>query len=183
MAPDVTQLLAALRDGDAGASGRLYEEVYAELRRLAASKMRRERLGHTLQPTEVVHEAWIRLVQGVPQWESRAHFFGAAAEGMRRILVEHARKRGAVKRGGELNRVTFNEMNVASDDPDVDLLSMDEALTALEAHDAQLAAVVKLRYFAGLTVEETATLLQSSPSTVKRSWTYARAWLFEHMAE
>lgn len=182
MSSDVTYLLQAVREGEEGASGRLYERVYAELRRVAGAQMRRERAGHTLQPTEVVHEAWVRLVQGDPRWESRAHFFGAAAEGMRRILVEHARKRNAAKRGGGLHRVTFDEMNVASSDPDMDLLAMDDALTALEEHDARLAAVVKLRYFAGMTVEETAEVLSESPSKVKRNWTYARAWLFDHMA-
>ncbi|MEQ9500564.1 MAG: sigma-70 family RNA polymerase sigma factor [Deltaproteobacteria bacterium] len=183
MSSDVTYLLEALREGEAGASRQLYEQVYGELRRLAGARMRRERPGHTLQPTEVVHEAWMRLVQGEPRWESRAHFFGAAAEGMRRILVEHARKRGAAKRGGDMNRVTFNEMNVAADDPDVDIVAMDGALDALEAYNAHLASVVKLRYFAGMTVEETAEVLGESASTVKRNWTYARAWLFERMSE
>ncbi|MEQ8279765.1 MAG: sigma-70 family RNA polymerase sigma factor [Deltaproteobacteria bacterium] len=182
MSSDVTYLLEAVREGEAGASRQLYEQVYGELRRLAGARMRRERPGHTLQPTEVVHEAWMRLVQGEPRWESRAHFFGAAAEGMRRILVEHARKRGAAKRGGDMNRVTFNEMNVAADDPDIDIVAMDGALEALEAHNAHLASVVKLRYFAGMTVEETAEVLGESASTVKRNWTYARAWLFERMS-
>lgn len=181
MSSDVTVILQALRQGDDGASGRLYEHVYAELRRLAGAHMRRERAGHTLRPTEVVHEAYMRLIQGDPRWESRAHFFGAAAEGMRRILVEHARKRGAAKRGGGLDRVTFNEMSVASDDPDMDLLAMDDALSALEAEHARLASVVKLRYFAGMTVDETAEVLGLSPSSVKRDWTYARAWLFDRM--
>lgn len=180
---DVTLLLEALRNGEDGASAELYNRVYGELRRLAGAQMRRERVGHTLQPTEVVHEAWVRLVQGDPRWESRAHFFGAAAEGMRRILVEHARRRSAAKRGGGQHPVTFDELNVASDDPDVDLVAMDDALTALEAHDSKLATVVKLRYFAGMTVEETAEALGESVSNVKRKWTYARAWLFDHMDE
>ena len=183
MSSDVTLLLEALREGEDGASGRLYDRVYVELRRLAGAHMRRERPGHTLQPTEVVHEAWMRLVQGEPRWESRAHFFGAAAEGMRRILVEHARRRSAAKRGGGQHPVTFDELNVGSDEPDLDLVAMDDALTALEAHDARLASVVKLRYFAGMTVEETASVLGDSPATVKRHWTYARAWLFDRMAE
>lgn len=182
MPSEVTLLLEALRSGEEGASDRLYERVYGELRRLAGARMRQERSDHTLQPTEVVHEAWMRLVEDKPRWENRAHFFSAAAEGMRRLLVEHARKRGAAKRGGEMNRVTFNEMNVSSDDPDMDLLAMDDALGALEAHNARLAGVVKLRYFAGMTVEETASVLGESPSTVKRNWTYARAWLFERMS-
>lgn len=179
--PDVTQLLAAVRDGDRDASARLFERVYAELRKLAGARMRHERPDHTLQPTEVVHEAWMRLVDGDENWQNRAHFFGAAAEGMRRILVEHARKRSAQKRGGGLHHVTFDDLQVAATDPDVDLLAMDDALNALEAHDARLATVVKLRYFAGMTVEETAALLEQSATTVKRDWTYARAWLFERM--
>ncbi len=181
MAAEVTQLLKDVNAGDARAISRLYERVYAELRQLAGARMRRERAGHTLQPTEVVHEAWMRLVQGQADWQSRAHFFGAAAEGMRRILIEHARKRGAEKRGGGARRVTFNELEIQSDDPDIDLLAMDEALAALEAHDERLATVVKLRYFAGMTVEEIGELTERSVSTVKRDWTYARAWLFERM--
>ena len=180
---DVTLLLAALREGEADADERLFLRVYAELRKLAGARMRYERAGHSLQPTEIVHEAWMRLTQGDVSWENRAHFFGAAAEGMRRILIEHARRRAAQKRGGGLPHVTFDELAVAAVDPDVDLLAMDDALKALEAHDARLASVVKLRYFAGMTVEEVAAVLGQSTSTVKRDWIYARAWLFERMQE
>jgi len=178
---DVSQLLAAVGDGDEGAQERLLARVYDELRRHAGARMRNERPGHTLQPTALVHEAWMRLVQGEPKWDNRAHFFGAAAEAMRRILIEHARKRASHKRGGGALRVTFAEMHVQSADPDLDLLSMNRALDALEEHDERLSLVVKLRYFAGMTVEETAEVLGQSPATVKRDWAYARAWLYERI--
>ena len=178
---DVTRLLNEVGQGTEGARDRLLARVYDELRRHAGARMRAERAGHTLQPTAVVHEAWIRLVQGEPSWQNRAHFFGAAAEAMRRVLVEHARKRAAEKRGGDVAQVTFNDLQVASDEADVDLLALHEALDALEVFDARLADVVKLRYFVALTVEETAEPLAKSLATVKRDWTYARAWLFERM--
>ena len=178
---DVTRLLKDAGTDRPGAQERLLARVYDELRRQAGARMRNERRGHTLQPTALVHEAWMRLVQGEAKWENRAHFFGAAAEAMRRILVEHARKRASQKRGGDLRQVTFNELQVESADPDIDVLAMDQALDALERHDARLALVVKLRYFAGFTVEESAETLEQSPSTVKRDWTYARAWLYERM--
>ena len=178
---DVTRLLNEAGAGDSRARERLLARIYDELRRQAGARMRNERPGHTLQPTALVNEAWMRLVQGEPRWENRAHFFGAAAEAMRRILVEHARKQAALKRGGDVRHVTFNDMQVESADADLDVIAMDQALDALERDNARLALVVKLRYFAGMTVEETAELLEQSPSTVKRDWTYARAWLHERI--
>lgn len=179
--PDVTRLLNRVGEGDPGARERLLARIYGELRELAGARMRGERQRHTLQPTELVNEAWLRLIRGRPHWENRAHFFGAAAEAMRRILIEHARKRSARKRGGDVRHVTFNELQVETADPDIDLLAMDRALTALERHDVRLALVVKLRYFGGMTVEEVGELLEQSVSSVKRDWTFARAWLFERM--
>jgi len=178
---DVTRLLEAVGSGDGTARDRLLERVYGELRRLAAGRMRRERPGHTLQPTALVHEAYLRLVRGEPRFENRAHFFGAAAEAMRRVLVEHARVKSARKRGGDVRQVTFDDLAVASSEPETDVLALDEALQALAAEDERLARVVMLRYFVGLGIEETATILGSSPATVKRDWVYARAWLREHM--
>lgn len=178
---DVTVLLDAIREGDESAYDRLIPLIYDDLRRLAASRMRRERPDHTLQPTELVNEAFLRLAGGPSRWENRAHFFGAAAEAMRRVLIDHARKRSSQKRGGGAEHVTFQDLAVQAEDPEVDLLALDDALTALAEVDPRLSQVVHLRYFAGLSVEETAELLQVSPATVKRDWTYARAWLYERM--
>ena len=180
---DVTRLLHAASSGDEAAQRRLVEQVYGELRRMAASRMRAERSGHTLQPTALVNEAYLRLVGEQPRWENRAHFFGAASEAMRRVLVDHARKRASQKRGGGVTRVTFNELNVeaAPEGGDVDLLLLDEALKTLAKMDHRLAQVVLLRYFAGLSVAETAEITNTSPATVKRDWTYARASLFEYL--
>ena len=179
---DVTRLLKNAGSGDRKAARELMEKLYGELRRMAAARMRAERPDHTLQPTALVNEAYIRLAGGEADWQNRAHFFGAAAEAMRRVLVEHARKRSADKRGGGVARVTFNDLNVDSDSGDVDLLALDEALTALAQLDERLARVVRLRFFAGLDIEQTAKLIGTSPATVKRDWTYARAWLFERMS-
>ncbi|MHC5113872.1 MAG: ECF-type sigma factor [Planctomycetota bacterium] len=178
---DVTRLLNALGEGDRTSSEELLAVLHDELRALARRRMAQERPDHTLQPTALVNEAYMRLVQGDPSWQGRAHFFGAAAEAMRRILIDHARARMAKKRGGDLARMTFHDLDVQSEDPDLDLLALDEALTALEAFDARLADVVRLRYFAGLGIDETSQLLEVSPATVKRDWTYARAWLLERM--
>ena len=180
---DVTVLLKKAHGGDASAREDLYAQVYDELRRLARGKMRQERDGHTLQPTALVNEAFLRLIQGEPEWDSRAHFFGAAAEAMRRILVEHARKRARLKRGGDAQRVTFDELAIQAEEPDLDVLVLDDALTALAAADARLARLVQLRYFAGLSIKATAEVLGVSAATVKRDWTYARAWLYERMTE
>jgi RNA polymerase sigma factor (TIGR02999 family) len=178
---EVTLLLEAMNAGDGAAQGRLIPLIYEELRRLAESHMRRERPGHTLQPTELVNEAYLRLAHGAAEWKSRAHFFGAAAEAMRRVLVDHARQRAAQKRGAGVERVTFDELAVQAEQPDVGVLELDEALSALEQEDARLCRVVHLRYFAGFSIEETAEVLEMSPATVKRDWTYARAWLYERM--
>jgi len=143
--------------------------------------MRRERGYRTLQPTALVHEAYLRLAGSGSRWENRAHFFGAAASAMRRILVEQARHRLSQKRGGELQRVTFKDLDVQVEDPQLDLIAMDEALTALAAVDERLVRVVELRYFAGCSLEETAALLETATATVKRDWTYARAWLYDYL--
>ena len=178
---EITQLLEALKDGDSKDYEKFYESVYSELRRVAGGMMKRERAGHTLQPTALVNEAFLRLVGDRYTWENRAHFFGAAARSMRRILVDHARRRVAGKRGGDVMHVTFAELQIASVNPDVDLLALDEALSALTSYDKRLGQVVELRYFAGCTNGEIAEILGKSPATVKRDWTYARAWLFERM--
>ena len=173
----VTRLLEQARRGEPGATEQLLPLVYDELRRLARSRMRSERPGHTLQPTALVHEVYLRLMGAEGAWEGRGHFFAAAAEAMRRILIERARRVRRLKRGGDLNRVELDDQ-VSADGPRVDeVLAVDEALGRLEAQDAQMAAVVKLRYFGGLTVEEIAQALGTSPRTVNRLWTGARAWL------
>ena len=181
---DVTRLLRAIHGGDTDARTDLWSLVYDELRRLAGAQMARERGEHTLQATALVHEAWLRLCE-VPGWESRAHFFGVAAEAMRRILVEHARRRAALRRGGGMQRVTRLDLGVAepadgglSGMPD-DLAALDGALTRLEGtgRHVRKCEVVKLRFFVGLTVEQTAEVLGISVSSVKRDWEFAKAWL------
>ena len=179
--PDVTQLLLAWSDGDAAAVDNLLPLLYAELHRQAERAMRREGEQHTLQATALVHEAYLRLVdQHRVQWKNRAHFFGVAAQVMRRILVDHARGRLAEKRGGGARRITLDDANVGAPDDsagDVDVLDLHEALERLAVQDAQQARVVELRYFSGLSIEETAVALDVSPATVKREWAVARAWL------
>lgn len=179
---EITKLLQAVAEGDSLAMERLISLVQARLQEMAAFRMRQEREEHTLQPTALVNEAYLRLVSGEPRWENRAHFFGAAAEAMRRVLVDHARKFNAEKRGGGAQHVTFSQLDVAAVEPDIDVLELNEAINALEHHDGRLADVVRLRYFVGLSIEETAGALDVSPATVKRDWTYARAWLLERMA-
>lgn len=173
--PDVTALLKAVNQGDPQAHEALITALYRELQRLASSLMKRERPGHTLQPTALVNEVYLRLVQGSPQWSNRAHFFGAAARAMRRILVEYARRRSAQKRGAGAKRITFGDLEVEAEDSTIDLLALDEALEALRREDQRLVDVVELRYFAGFSIEQTAELLEVSPATVKRDWLYARA--------
>jgi RNA polymerase sigma factor (TIGR02999 family) len=152
--------------------------VYQELRRLAASYLRREKPGQTLQPTALVHEAYLRLMKDRPdRWQNRAHFCAIAAHSMRQILIERARARGAQKRGGGRPRVTLDEALVAGGERSIDLVALDEALERLAAMDPEQARLVELRFFGGLTVEETAEALDMSPATVKRHWTVARAWL------
>ncbi len=176
---DVTRLLAAIQQGDPRAGEELLPLVYRELQQLARAKMAREQPGHTLQATALVHEAWMRL--GEQRFENRAHFFGAAAEAMRRILVESARRKHAARRGSGQARLDVDEIEIAAPLPDDELLAVHEALDRLDAHDAQKAELVKLRYFAGLSIEETATALGISERTAKRHWTYARAWLLDAM--
>ncbi|MCG6158015.1 ECF-type sigma factor [Rubinisphaera margarita] len=176
---DVTRILSAIENGDQAAASELLPLVYDELRRLAAIRMKQEQPDHTLQPTALVHEAFLRLVgNNSPQWDGRGHFFAAAAEAMRRILIENARRKGRIKRGGELQQQEFNDtIGVDSAENAEELLTLDEALTKLAEEDLQLAKLVELRYFTGLTIEETAKVLGVSPRTTKRNWTYARAWL------
>ena len=180
----VTRLLALASDGDAGAMASLFDVLYRELRRLAVSAMRSERRDHTLQPTALVHEAYVRLADERTPLAGRHHFFGVAAVAMRRILVEHARARHALKRGGHAAKVPLDGLDLAIEAvaQDLDLDVLDQALTRLAALDTRQARIVELRYFAGLTVEETAEVVGLSTRTVKREWALARAWLRREMA-
>lgn len=183
MAGEVTQILAAIRSGDATAD-ELITLVYEELRQLASRELADEWPGHTLQPTALVHEAYLRLLgSGEPSWESRRHFFGAAAEAMRRVLVESARRKGAQKRGGRLSRQDLDEGRDGDSVPPDELLAVDESLDRLGAVDEQAAALVKLRYFGGLTINESAGVLGVSPRTADRLWAYAKAWLIKDLSE
>jgi RNA polymerase sigma-70 factor (ECF subfamily) len=176
---DITRLLAAAQAGAEGAASRLLETVYAELRALAQVRMNQERREHTLQATALVHEAYIRLIgRDDLAIHGRASFFHAAAEAMRRILIDHARKRGAVKRGGGARPIR-DVMDLASDENLGEALALDELILRLEGEDPQAAAVVRLRFYAGLSVEQAASVLDISPRTVKREWSYARAWLLK----
>jgi RNA polymerase sigma factor (TIGR02999 family) len=180
---DVTQILSDLAQGDARAAGQLLPLVYDELRRLAAARLAAEPSGNTLQPTALVHEAYLRLV-GTPdgdRWDHRGHFFAAAAEAMRRILVEAARRKKAARHGGGLHRHDANDLPIAVPPVDDDLVALDEALTRFAQVEPQKAKLVKLRYFVGLTIEETAAALGISPATAKRHWAYSKAWLFQEM--
>lgn len=180
---DVTRILTAIGRGDARAADDLLPVVYGELRRLAAQKLSREKPGQTLQATALVHEAYVRLVgSGDPGWEGRGHFFGAAAEAMRRILVERARAKGRIKRGGNRQRVDIDADLLASDERSDELLALDEALTRLTEQDEERAAVVKLHCFGGLTLPDTAQALGISLATAERRWAYAKAWLRVEMA-
>ena len=176
---DVTRILNAIEHGDPQAAEDLLPLVYDQLRHLAAHKLANEVPGQTLQPTALVHEAWMRLVgnQNV-QWNGRAHFFGAAAEAMRRILCNNARRKRAVRHGGNQQRVDIEELELAGPAKDDELLAVDEALEKLAAHDKTKAELVKLIYFVGLTIPEAAAVLGISETTTKRYWAYARAWLF-----
>jgi RNA polymerase sigma factor (TIGR02999 family) len=174
----ITQWLLAWSDGHQEALGQLLPLVYRDLRRLAARYMRREPADHALQPTALVHEAYLRLVdQRQVQWRNRAHFFGMAAGMMRRILVDHARERLAEKRGGGLERVTLVDDQIAAEATGVDVLALHESLERLAAFDSRQAQIVELRYFGGLTIEETAEVVRTSVVTVWRDWTVAKAWL------
>ncbi len=179
----VTQILSAIEQGDPTAAGQLLPLVYDELRKLAAQKMAQENPGQTLQATALVHEAYLRLVdvEKAEHWKSRGHFFGAAAEAMRRILVENARRKGREKHGGQLQRVALEELRVGVDSPPDELLSLDETLGELAKSDPQTAELVKLHCFAGLSIEQAADILGISPRTAYRDWAYARAWLFRNI--
>lgn len=176
---DVTRILAQIETGDPSAADKLLPLVYQELRRLAASKLAREKAGLTLQATALVHEAYLRLVDSDPQqqWNSRGHFFAAAAEAMRRILIENARRKQRLKHGGGHDRVDLENVEIDSGPPADDLLALDDAMTRLAAEDPVKARLVELRFFAGLSVEEAADVLGISGITAKRYWRYARAWL------
>jgi len=179
---EVTQVQEAVGQGDETASTRLMSLVYDELHKLASACMRHERPDHTLQATALVHEAYLRLVgESDVHWQSRAHFFGAAAEVMRRILVDHARARLAVRRGGDRARLPLDEMLDWTEQQPREVVSIDEALAALEAFDERKGKIVKLRFFGGLTTEEIAELLDVSVRTVKREWRYAKAWLYREI--
>jgi RNA polymerase sigma factor (TIGR02999 family) len=180
---EITQLLLAWSDGDQGALARLTPLVYAELRRLARRYMGRESPGHTLQTTALVHEAWLRLIdQRRVRWQNRAHFFGISAQLMRRILVDMARSRNYLKRGGGARQVELEEPLVGSQERDADLSALDEALDALAAFDPRKARVIELRFFGGLSVEETAEVLKVSTDTVTRDWIAAKAWLYHELS-
>jgi RNA polymerase sigma factor (TIGR02999 family) len=176
---DVTHILSAIERGDPHAAEQLLPLVYDELRRLAAQRLAHEKPGQTLQATALVHEAYLRLVGPDParNWDSRGHFFAAAAEAMRRILVENARRKQARKHGGDQRRADLDLDALIVPEPEMDLLALDAALDRLAARDPQKARLVELRYFAGLTGDQTAAVLGISPSGVDRQWTYTRAWL------
>lgn len=180
---DVTQILTAAASGDPNAAAQLLPLVYDELRKLAAAKLASEKPGLTLQATALVHEAYLRLVGSEPEtaWNGRGHFFAAAAEAMRRILVEHARRKQAEIHGGGRPRIEMPEVFAPSNGPSDDLLALDEALTRLEQHDEPAARLVKLRYFAGLSMPEVAAVLELPLRTAERNWTYARTWLHREL--
>lgn len=180
---DVTQILSQIEQGDPSAADQLLPLVYDELRKLAAAKLANEKPGQTLQATALVHDAYIRLVdvETAQHWNSRGHFFGAAAEAMRRILVEKARRERRLKRGGDLQRVELDAIQLTIDGPGTDILALDEALTELGKKKPEIMELVKLRYFAGLTVDEAANALGIASSTADRHWTYARAWLYRRL--
>ena len=179
---DITHVLQAIQRGDGQASEELLPLVYGELRRLAAARMAQEAPGQTLQATALVHEAWLRLVDtGDRTWENRAHFFAAAAEAMRRILIENVRRKSRLKRGGGQLRVDIDELNLATTAPDDKILLMDEALERLEAEDPEKARIVILKFFGGLTNQDVAKSLGVTERTVERHWTYAKTWLFQNI--
>ena len=179
---DVTRILDAIQQGDTKAAEELLPLVYDELRHLAAHKMANEAAGHTLQPTALVHEAWLRLAGSQAQrWHNRGHFFAAAAEAMRRILIDNARRKNRVRHGHGLIRVDLDAVDLAIDTDDDTLLRVDEALKKLAVEDRPKAELVKLRYFGGLTIPEAGRALGLSESTTKRYWAYARAWLYDEL--
>jgi len=176
---DVTQLLVHWGKGDKQALDRLMPLVYDELHRMASRYLRRERQGHTLQTTALINEAYLRIVdQDRVNWQNRAHFFGVAAQMMRRILVDHARSHLYAKRGGGAQKLTLDEAIATPQERDLDLVALDDALTTLAEIDPQQSRIIELRFFGGLTIEETAEVLSISPATVKRDWNMAKAWLY-----
>ncbi|MEZ6121142.1 MAG: ECF-type sigma factor [Pirellulaceae bacterium] len=182
---DATQILRQINDGDPFAADELLPIVYAELRKLAAARLAKEKPGQTIQATALVHDAYIRLVdvQQAQQWDSRGHFFAAAAESMRRIVVENCRRKSRQKHGGDRRRVDLNEACLVSRQPSDELLAIDEALERFSRVAPEKAAVVKLRYFAGMTIPETADALGISRATAERYWTYARLWLYSELEQ
>jgi RNA polymerase sigma factor (TIGR02999 family) len=180
---DITRILSAMERDETGASAELASLVYDALRKLAYQKLAREAPGQTLQPTALVHEAYLRLVdvEKAPHWKSRAHFFAAAAEAMRRILVENARKKRSLKRGGDLVLQPLDEAAIAAPEVGADLIALDEALDLLAQSDPEAAELVKLRFFAGFTSEQAAETLGISPRTADRAWSYARAFLLNEI--
>jgi len=180
---DVTHLLIGWSNGDQRSLEQLTPLVYSELRRLADRYLRRERPGHTLQSTALVHEAWMKLIdQRSVQWQNRAHFFGVAAQLIRRILVDYARTRHAAKRGSHACKLSLDEAIAVPQKRDLDVVALDDALSGLAKLDEQQSRIVELRFFAGLSIEETAEVLHISPATVKRDWVAAKAWLYREMS-
>ena len=177
----ITQLLTEMRNGNKDAESQFLALVYGELHRLAAGLMRRERPEHTLQPTALVNEAYVRLVNRTTDWENRSHFFAVAAQVMRRVLVDYARSHRAGKRGGALPKVDLDDLPLGSENFPEKLLALDEALSRLSEWDPRQSRIVELRFFGGLTEEEIATLMQTSTRTVRREWSLARAWLYSHI--
>jgi RNA polymerase sigma factor (TIGR02999 family) len=181
---DLTQILHSIEQGDQHAAEQLLPVVYDELRKLAAQKLAQEKPGQTLEATALVHEAYIRLVdtERAQHWDSRGHFFAAAAESMRRILIENARKKQRLKRGGGLERVDLDQIHLTVDNPSDDLIALDEAIAKLAKKAPKKAELVKLRFFAGLTIDEASKALAISTTTAERHWAYARAWLYREIA-
>ena len=180
---DVTLILEAVSKGDVRASEELLPLVYQELRRMAAGRMAQEAAGHTLQPTALVHEAWLRLVSdGDRSWQNRAHFFGAAAEAMRRILIERARRKSRLKRGSGQVPLEISELEIAAALPDDKILLVDEALEQLKNEDPERARIVVMKFFGGLTNEQVAEVMGVNERTVRRQWTFAKAWLYDRLS-
>ena len=176
---EVTRIIEAIQQGETSGSDRLLKAVYDDLRKLAAARLAQESPGQTLQPTALVHEAYLRLIgDNQPDWDGKAHFFGAASEAMRRILIDNARRKKSMKHGGGVNRAAIDPNELAETDQANELLGVHELLDELAAHDARAGELVKLHYFGGLSIEQAAELLQMAPRTAYRKWAYARAWLF-----
>jgi RNA polymerase sigma factor (TIGR02999 family) len=182
---DVTRILSAIEQGEPHAAEQLLPLVYDELRKLAAQKLRQQKPGQTLQATALVHEAYLRLVdvQKTQRWDSRGHFFAAAAESMRRILLNRARDRKRLKRGGDRRRITLDQVELALDSSDEQLIALDEALALLAVEDPSAAQLVNLRFFAGLTLKDSAASLGLAMRTAERQWAYARAWLYARLRQ